>query len=115
MVGTTFGCNAIINHFESMNKSVDSKRPLSAEIAKPQFDEWTDKPEYGLRIENAKPKDSMSSKMKKIEDLCARLDKVEVDLMDTKMSIRELALGFKDQELVMKGLLFLQRNENIKK
>ena len=115
MVGVGFGGVEIINHFQSRNGSVDSKRPLSAEIAKPQIDEWIDKSENCLRPENAKPRGSMSSEMKKMEELCARIDKVEVELTDTKMSIRELALGFKDQELVMKGLLFLQRSESMKK
>lgn len=115
MFGTTFGGVAIINHFESRNKSVDSKLPLRAEIAKPKIDERIDKPENRLRAENAKPRDSMSSEMKKIEELCARIDKVEIESVDTKMNIKELAHGFKGLEVVMKRLLLLQKNESVKK
>ena len=35
--------------------------------------------------------------------------------MDTKMSIKELALDFKDQKLDMKRFLLLPKNENFKK
>ena len=110
---------AIFNHFSSaagsINGSVDSKVPLLAEIAKPKTEERIDKPEILLRAENAKPKDSISNEMKKIEEFCARIDKVEVELMDTNMSIKELALDFEDQKLDMKRLLLLQKNENFKK
>ena len=94
---------------------MDSKVPLRAEIAKPKTEERIDKPENPLRAENAKLKDSMSNEMKKIEELGARIDKVEVELMDTKWSIKGLALDFKDQKLDMRRLLLLQKNETFKK
>ena len=113
------GGAAIFNHIPSaaasINRSMDSKNPLRAEIAKPKFEQRIDKFESPLRAENAKPKDSISSQMRKIEELCARIDKVEVDLMDAKLSIKELALDFQDRTLDMKRLLLLQENEDIKK
>ena len=57
----------------------------------------------------------MSNEVKKIEQLCARIDKVEVELRDTKTSIKELALGFQDLKLDMERLLLLRRNEIFKK
>ena len=92
-----------------------TKVPLRAFFAKSNSEERIDKTAHPLRAENAKPNDSMSNEMKKIEKLCARIDKVEFELMDTKMGIRELALDFKDQLLEMKGSLLLQRKEIIKK
>ena len=112
-----FGGIAIYNHYVSaagsMNGSVDSKDPLRAAITKHKTEEWIDKPENPLRTENSKPRYSISHEMKKIEQLCSRIDKVEVELMDTKLSIKELALDFKGQELDMKRLL--QKIENSKK
>ena len=116
-VTVVFGGIAIINHFDSaagsINGSVDSKDPLRAAIARHKIEEWIDKPENPLRTENSKPKYSINHEMKKIEKLCSRIDKVEVELMDTKLSIKELALDFKGQELDMKRLL--QKIENSKK
>lgn len=74
-----------------------------------------DKPETSLRAENAKPENSMSNEMKKIEELYAPIDKDEVESMENKMNIRELALGFTDQKLDMKRLSLLQKNENFKR
>ena len=109
---------AIYYHFDSaagsVKRSVDSKDPLRAAIAKHKTEEWIDKLENPLRAENSKPRYSISHEMKKMEQLCSRIDKVEVELMDTKLSIKELALDFKDQRLDMKRLL-LQKKENFKK
>ena len=51
----------------------------------------------------------MSNEVKKIDELFSRIDKVEVELVGTKLNIKELALGFKDQKLDMKRLLILQK------
>ena len=105
---TIVGVFAIYSHFTSADGSiigsVDSNFPLRAEIAKPKTEERIDKFENPFRAENAKPNDSISNDMRKVKELCARIDKVEAELMDTKMSIAELALAFKDQKIDTKRL-----------